>query len=53
MILKKHLHMSEISAKWAAHLLIEDQKKQRLKCTRERLKKNTKNCNVRVTVKPV
>lgn len=46
-ILKKHLQLRKICARWVPHLLTEEQKKQRLKCARELLKKY-KNCNSRV-----
>ena len=37
-ILKKRLDMRKVCARWVPHLLIEEQKTQRLKCDRELLK---------------
>ena len=46
-ILKKHLDLRKVCARWVSHLLIEEQKTQRLKCARELLK-TYKSCNSRV-----
>ena len=46
-ILKKHLDLRKICARWVPHLLTEEQKTQRLKCARELLK-SYKDCNSRV-----
>ena len=46
-ILKKHLDLRKVCARWVPHLLTEEQKTQRLKCTRELLK-TYKGCNSRV-----
>ena len=46
-ILKKRLDLRKICAWWVPHLLIEEQKTQCLKCTRELLK-TYKGCNSRV-----
>ena len=46
-ILKKRLDLRKFCARWVPHLLIEEQKTQRLKCARERLK-TYKGCNSRV-----
>lgn len=46
-ILKQHLQLRKICARWVPHLLSNEQKKQRLKCARELLK-TYKNCNSRV-----
>ena len=43
-ILKKHLDLRKVCARWAPHLLIEEQKNQCLKCARELLK-TYKGCN--------
>ena len=37
-ILKKRLHLRKVCARWVPHLLAEEQKTQRLKCTWELLK---------------
>ena len=37
-ILKKSLDLWKVCARWVPHLLTEEQKTQRLKCARERLK---------------
>ena len=46
-ILKEHLDLRRVCARWVSHLLTEEQKKQRLKCARELLK-TYKGCNSRV-----
>ena len=46
-ILKKCLDLRKVCASWVPHLLIEEQKTQRLKCSRELLK-TYKDCNNRV-----
>ena len=46
-ILKKHLDLRKVCARWVPHLLTEEQKTQRLKCARELLK-TYKGCNSRV-----
>ena len=46
-ILKKRLDLRKVCARWVPHLLTEEQKTQRLKCTRELLK-TYKGCNSRV-----
>ena len=46
-ILKKHLDLRKVCARWVPHLLTEEQKTQRLKCVRELLK-TYKGCNSRV-----
>ena len=46
-ILKKRLDLRMVCARWAPHLLTEEQKTQRLKCARELLK-TYKGCNSRV-----
>ena len=46
-ILKKHLDLRNVSAWWVPHLLTEEIKIQRLKCSRELLK-TYKGCNSRV-----
>ena len=46
-ILKKRLDLRKVCARWVPHLLTEEQKTQRLKCARERLK-TYKGCNSRV-----
>ena len=46
-ILKKRLDLRKVCARWVPHLLTEEQKTQRLKCARERLKTYT-DCNSRV-----
>ena len=46
-ILKKHLDLRKVCAKWVPHLLNEEQKTQRLKYARELLK-TYKGCNSRV-----
>ena len=46
-ILKKRLDLRKVCARWVPHLLTEEQKTQRLKCARERLKTH-KGCNSRV-----
>ena len=46
-ILKKHLDLRKVCARWVSHLLTEEQKTQRLKCARELLK-TYKGCNSRV-----
>ena len=43
-ILKKHLDLRKVCARWVPHLLNEEQKTQRLKCARELLK-TYKGCN--------
>ena len=43
-ILKKHLDLRKVCAKWVPHLLTEEQKTQRLKCARQLLK-TYKGCN--------
>ena len=43
-ILKKHLDLRQVCARWVPHLLTEEQKTQRLKCARQRLK-TYKVCN--------
>ena len=43
-ILKKHLDLRKVHARWVPHLLTEEQKTQRLKCARELLKMY-KGCN--------
>ena len=43
-ILKKHLDLRKICARWVPHLLTEEQKTQHLKCARELLK-TYKGCN--------
>ena len=40
-ILKKHLDLRKVCARWAPHLLTEEQKTQRLKCARN-FRKHTK-----------
>ena len=45
--LKKRLDVRKVCARWAPHLLTEEQKTQRLKCARELLK-TYKGCNSRV-----
>ena len=45
-ILKKRLDLRKVFARWVPHLLIEEQKTQRLKCDRELLK-TYKGCNSR------
>ena len=37
-ILKKRLDLRKVCARWVSHLLTEEQKSQRLKCSRELLK---------------
>ena len=46
-ILKKHLDLRKVCARWVPHLLTEEQKTQRLKCAQEFLK-TYKGCNSRV-----
>ena len=46
-ILKKHLDLRKVCARWVPHLLTDEQKTQRLKCARELLK-TYKGCNSRV-----
>ena len=46
-ILKKHLDLRTVCARWVPHLLTEEQKTQRLKCSQELLK-TYKGCNSRV-----
>ena len=46
-ILKKHLDLRKVWARWVPHLLTEEQKTQCLKCARELLK-TYKGCNSRV-----
>ena len=46
-ILKKRLDLRKVCARWIPHLLTEEQKTQRLKCTRKLLK-TFKGCNSRV-----
>ena len=46
-ILKKCLDLRKVCARWAPHLLTEEQKTQRLKCARELLK-TYKGCNSRL-----
>ena len=46
-ILKKHLDLRKVCARWVPHLLTEEQKTQCLKCARELLK-TYKGCNSRV-----
>ena len=46
-ILKKHLDLRKVCARWVPHLLTEEQKTQRLKCALELLKRY-KGCNSRV-----
>ena len=46
-ILKKHLDLRKVCARWVSHLLTEEQKTQRLKCARELLK-TYKGVNSRV-----
>ena len=46
-ILKKHLDLRKVYARWVPHLFTEEQKTQRLKCIRELLK-TYKGCNSRV-----
>ena len=46
-ILKKHLDLRKVCARWVPHLLTEEQKTQRLKCARALLK-TYKGCNSRV-----
>ena len=46
-ILKTHLDLRKVCARWVPHLLTEEQKTQRLKCARELLK-TYKGCNSRV-----
>ena len=46
-ILKKHLDLRKVCARWVPHLLTEEQKTQRFKCARE-LFKTYKGCNSRV-----
>ena len=46
-ILKKRLDLRKVCARWVPHLLVEEQKTQRLKCARELLK-TYKGCNSRV-----
>ena len=45
-IMKKHLDLRKVCARWVPHLLIEEQNTQRLKCARELLK-TYKGCNSR------
>ena len=49
-ILKKHLDLRKVCARWVPHLLTEEQKTQRLKCARKLLK-TYKGCNSRVISK--
>ena len=46
-ILKKRLDLRKVCSSWVPHLLIEEQKTQRLKCAQELLK-TYKGCNSRV-----
>ena len=46
-ILKKHLDLRKVCARWVPHLLTEEQKTQRLKCAWELLK-TYKGCIVRI-----
>ena len=46
-ILKKHLDLRKVCARWVPHLLTEEQKTQCLKCARKLLK-TYKGCNSRV-----
>ena len=46
-ILKKHLDLRKVCARWVPHLLTEEQRTQRLKCARELLK-TYKGCNSQV-----
>ena len=46
-ILKKHLDLRKVCARWVPHLLTEEQKTQCLKCARDILK-TYKGCNSRV-----
>ena len=46
-ILKKHLDLRKVCARWVPHLLTEEQKIQCLKCARE-LMKTYKGCNSQV-----
>ena len=46
-VLKKHLDLRKVCARWVPHLLTEEQKPQRLKCARELLK-TYKSCNSQV-----
>ena len=46
-ILKKRLDLRKVCARWVSHLLTEEQKTQRLKCSRKLLK-TYKRCNSRV-----
>ena len=46
-ILKKCFDLIKVCARWAPHLLTEEQKTQRLKCARELLK-TYKDCNSRI-----
>ena len=46
-ILKKHLDLKKVCARWVPHLLTEEQKTQRFKCTRELLK-TYRGCNSQV-----
>ena len=46
-VLKKRLDLRKVCTRWVPHLLTEEQKTQRLKCTRELLK-TYKGCNSRV-----
>ena len=45
-ILKKHLDLRKVCARWVPHFLTEEQRTQRLKCARELLK-TYKGCNSR------
>ena len=49
-ILKKHLDLRKVCARWVPHLLTEEQKTQRLKCARKLLK-TYKGCNSQVISK--
>ena len=46
-ILKKCLDLRKVCARWVPHFLTEEQRTQRLKCTRELLK-TYKGCNIRI-----
>ena len=46
-ILKKHLDLRKVCARWVPHLLTEEQKTQCLKCAQELLK-TYKGCNSQV-----
>ena len=46
-ILKKHLDLRKVCARWVPHLLAEEQKTQRLKCAQELLK-TYNGCNSRI-----